>query len=87
MRKYPTNEEQTMYYQFYETIKNNNGSTHALIHVITFVGYPLRPDNLSTMLRLAADAIDDYKADKQKPPRNPFDYDEEPDNPIGKANM
>lgn len=73
MRKYPTNEEQTMYCQFYETIKNNNGSTHALMHVITFVGGILRPDNLSATLRLAADAIDDYKADKQKPPRNPFE--------------
>ena len=72
MRKYSTNEEQTMYCQFYETIKNNNGSTHALMHVITFVGGILRPDNLSATLRLAADAIDDYKADKQAPPKNPF---------------
>ena len=79
MRKYPTNEEQTMYCQFYETIKNNNGSTHALMHVITFVGGILRPDNLSATLRLAADAIDDYKADRLVPPKNPFAKNDEAD--------
>lgn len=79
MRKYQTNEEQTMYCQFYETIKNNNGSTHALMHVITFIGGVLHPNNLSNTLRLAADAIDDYNADKQKPAKNPFEKNVEED--------
>ena len=90
MRKYSNDEEQTMYCQFYETIKNNNGSTRALMHVITFVGSIMRPDNLSSTLRLAADAIDDYNADKQRAPKNPFDKvmsDDEPDDPRGKVNM